>query len=449
MRSHPGQLGSHVIGLPVIFLRSDVLSDLHPDAWDYPYRGLDPTAEEDLLKSLSPDILNWVWQPPSPPSIESLEFAALRAAATIPHEIRHFHDAVITPGLFERYVLEVQRVHISVQILSGLSSRGTPEIALDHLNRDETDLLQWHGRQLAEFVLRYADRASPRGVSGTSIVADMADLLEADAIAAELNRVFAIAGASALDDYWARLQLDLPARYTQLLQRSFAFGGRDSLLAKVERLQQWIISALLSPANPVDAFNAMIEAQEDQPLAPDHGECEHRLRLAAQQEFEPIQVFQLTPYPDDVVVHAAEIFDLRAQVLSGYSSLGSGSLVYDEHLNQFPVPPACFFADDVMHMSRILPFARKADLRKKYGDVFSLASTRDMTRRTTLSAGLIPAPGYDSAFKLRRAEVMLSFRYMTQFLFGDRITYARDIDRAYQDSACTVLGLSMPDSGSR
>ncbi len=68
-----------------------------------------------------------------------------------------------------------------------------------------------------------------------------------------------------------------------------------------------------------------------------------------------------------------------------------------------------------------------------------------MTRRTTVSAGLIPTPGYDSALALNRVESMLSFRYISQYLFGDRITYAQDIDAAYQATAKSVLGLDMVD----
>ena len=440
MRSDPGRLGAHFIGLPVIFLRSDVLADLDPDVWDYPDRGNDPVPESDLLKSLGEHILDWVWQKPDTASKTKSDFAVLRAQATIPHEIRHFHDALVTPGLFERFVMETQRVHIAAKILAGMSGRGAGQIDPAHLTREESGLIRFHRNRTAEFEAAYAERMRPKPISGLGITADISDLLEADAIVAELFRVSAIEGPRALNAYWKELKTSLPIKYTQLLE--YAVPEGRNFTGDLERFQRALITALLSPGNPIDTFNAINSAPE---RSSDPGRYRRALSIAIQEPPIGHPIFQLRPYPDEAFVHVTEVYSMRLQVLELHARTDLTSLAYDEHLKEFPIPPTCFFADDLMYSAKVLPFVRKADLRRKYGGVFSLYNRRDMTRRTTVSAGLIPTPGYDSALALNRVESMLSFRYISQYLFGDRITYAQDIDAAYQATAKSVLGLDMVD----
>jgi hypothetical protein len=443
MRSSPGLIGTHVIGLPAIFLRSDILSDLDPQVWDYPDRGRDPVPEDEVYRALGSGIMEHVWDFSSmrPPPIS--EFDALRSRATINHEIRHFHDSVVTPGLFEKFLLEAQRAHISMLLLRNLAGAGAESVDEGHLTAEDRELLRFHRSRVTDRNARFASREQPRKLDGTRILVTVFDLLEANAIATELFTVAALVGKNDALTYWIELQRLLPARYTQVLDH--ILGSDPRSIEPLLVFQQFAILSLLSDGHPIDTLNSLLSHRQSQSQLTNNLHIARLTERARETCSTPDTgpIFQLTATPHATVVHATELVAIREEVLRLHAASDYTSSAYHESLSDYPIPATCFFADDLMHQARVLPFVRKAALRVAYGDVFSLCSRRDLTRRTTLSAGLIPTPGYMSHFALPRVESLLSFRFIGQALFGHRVSYAPDIDQMYQLTASAVLGLRM------
>jgi len=112
-------------------------------------------------------------------------------------------------------------------------------------------------------------------------------------------------------------------------------------------------------------------------------------------------------------------------------------------LRNLPIPPTCFFADEDMMTSCLLPFVRKGALKTRYGDYLVIDERRDSTDRTTVACGIVPTQGIQSFVGLASVYSMLAFRYMSQDIFEDRVSYCPGMDYVYRRVLQDKSGLAM------
>ncbi|MER7455485.1 hypothetical protein [Micromonospora sp. NPDC126480] len=395
-----GRVGAHLIGVPVIFLRSDVLSRLDPQAW--PVHGT-------------------TGQHPEPDRLGAL--------ATIHHEIRHFHDALLTPFLFHRFLLEVQRNAIGGRVLASAFARGSTPQA-DMLNDEERELVARHRRDVREHRRVFADCYATATVDWLGALS-VSDLLEANAVVTEYQALAPLLGEELLARRWTEWSGTVPTKYTAVVNRLMVPG--EPFTRNLRRINRVLMWCLYGAESPLRRFTAATNCAWPGLLDRLCGApaIERSLRAALRRE--RYEVWQLGD--DEATARyylgARDLVDYRRQYEEALRGADFRLDGYVESLAATPVPPTCFYADDDMVRTRRVPFVRKADLRTAYGDAYVLGLMRDAARRTTLSAGIIPTPGHRSCVALNRVDTMLAMRYLTQEIFGDQVTYSTLLDNLY------------------
>jgi hypothetical protein len=418
MSEYTGTLGFYTLGIPVLFLRSDLLARLAPTTWDYP---LEIQTPSDLQQ--------------------------LKDLATIRHEIRHFHDTLLTPFLFERFLVEIERNYVAARIIGKAMEKGETAPDPDCLDDESRWLLEFHHKTAVQYSQKYSGFELPVQVNAIGMMIEYSDLLETNALIIELNFVCVLHGEERAKQYWNYWQLYLPDRYTRILgtvlERSDTFSGG------LARLHRAIICSLYSGGEPTREFDrlarpgAIWSGRTPEDVIPAEM-LRHRIEQSRANECFIFVGFedqyegadQLTVNEKAALSEAKKYFIFPSELLTvstnafrQLAAIDFDLTAYQEKIDEFAIPPTCFYATDEMLAENILPFARKENLRKTYGDVFSICSKRDASQRTTLECGIVPTPGFKSFIPLNKVCTMLTSRYISQHLFGDLVTYTPGMDR--------------------
>ncbi|ANP52966.1 hypothetical protein J2Z21_000539 [Streptomyces griseochromogenes] len=403
--THTGRIGSHVIGVPVILIRSDVLARHRPEIW---------TAQDG---------------PPEDPEGERL-----LAEATMLHEIRHFHDALLCPPLYDRFMVEAERNSVGAAVFADLSENGERDPA-KRLGKEQRDLIDMHRATAADFKHRNACAYEPVEVPGIGPAITLVDLLEANALVTELFFLHrAVEHRTPGDsgyDHWLSLLSTLPAKYTKIISRFVR--SRESFGEDLQRVSGVLMRCLYRPEPSAAALREVVglpEREIDALCGPEVigkqlAETTKRHNYALFTIFEPHQ------HARRVFTNAGDITELHARCAARMRESEFQVDAYLRNIRDFPVPATGFFADAAMLGERRLPFVRKADIRAAYGDVFSLSSTKDRQRRATLACGFFPTFGTVPCLELNRVDLMLGMRFGTQGLFGEKVSYNHAMDQAY------------------
>ena len=396
MSHAPGALGSHVVGVPAIFIRSDVLAHYDPQTWDYE----------------SPDDGDPVFQ-------------RLAAEGTILHELRHFHDALLIPSLFVRFILEVKRNLLAAKIL-GESKGQQPDLLIP----DNASELAQYKEDLAAYKRLNLPGSRKIDIPWLGASVGLSDLLEANAVTTELAFLGLRLGEGEFSAQWPTLLNARPMNYRRIVERMLLPGV--SLLASLARLNRLLTTCLYADDEPVRLFARITSAGP--PVLDEY--CHPKTIASRVQSYWSTHEIKIIEYgyTDQLrryFLTASEIFDLRERCLCEFAKWQFDLLGYHDHIDDLPIPPTVFFPSDEMVKERTLPFVRKNDLRHKYGDAFSILFRRDKSRRTTLACGIIPTPGFGSWTALNRVDTMLAVRYLSQTLFEERVTYNATLDSAY------------------
>ncbi|MFJ9154109.1 hypothetical protein ACIRP7_40070 [Streptomyces sp. NPDC102270] len=393
-------MGSHVIGVPVILIRSDVLARHRPETWkaqDGP--SADPERER------------------------------LLAEATILHEIRHFHDALLCPPLYDRFMIEAERNAVALTVIAALSENGERNPG-KVLGEEHTELIERHRVNAARLARRNAAAYEPASVSGIGPAITLVDLLEANALVTELSFLHEAFDEGAYD-HWLSLRGSLPAKYTKIIIRFIR--TRDTYGEDLQRVSAVLMRCLYRPEPSAAALNeavgltdSEIDALCDARVIEEQlTETEKRHNYALFTILEPDQ------HPRPVFTNAVDITELHDLCRTGMRASRFRVDAYHRAIRDFPVPATGFFADADMVTERRLPFVRKADIRAAYGDAFSLSGAKDRQRRTTLACGFFPTFGTVPCLDLSRVDLMLGLRFGTQALLGEKVSYNHAMDQAY------------------
>ncbi|QTD95865.1 hypothetical protein [Streptomyces cyanogenus] len=403
--THTGRIGSHVIGVPVILIRSDVLARHRPEIW---------TSQDG---------------PPADPERERL-----LAEATILHEIRHFHDALLCPPLYDRFMVEAERNSVAMAVLADLSENGEQDPARK-IGEKQQALIDLHRQTAAGFQQRNAAAYEPARIPGIGPTITLGDLLEANAVVTELvflQESFRQRGRGESGyDHWLSLLSALPAKYTKVIGRFLR--TRESFDEDLQRVSRVLLRCLYRPEPSAAALNELVGLPEREidALCRDEVIAEQLARTTERQNYALFTMWEPRHAPRRVFTNARDIADLHAWCRARMMESGFRVDTYLSNIRDFPVPATGFFADAAMVAERRLPFVRKSDIRAAYGDAFSLSSVKDQQRRATLACGFFPTFGTAPCLELQRVDLMLGLRFGTQGLFGQKVTYNHTMDQAY------------------
>lgn len=403
--THTGRIGSHVIGVPVVLIRSDVLARHRPEIW---------TAQDG---------------PPADPERERL-----LAEATILHEIRHFHDALLCPPLYDRFMVEAERNSVAAAVLADLSENGKRDPGKT-LGEKQRDLIDLHRETAADFRQLNAPAYEPVGIPGIGLTITLVDLLEANAVVTELaflHEAFRQHGRGEGGyDQWMSLQSTRPAKYTKVI--SCFLRTRDSFGEDLHRVSRVLMRCLYRPEPSAAALNEVVGLPEREIDALCRAEviAEQLAETTKRHNYALFTIFEPRQSAGRVFTNAGDITALHAWCAARMRESEFRVDAYLRSIRDFPVPATGFFADAAMVDERGLPFVRTADIRAAYGDVLSLSSTKDRQRRATLGCGFFPTFGTTPCLELNRVDLMLGLRFGTQALFGEKVTYNHTMDQTY------------------
>ncbi|MFF4029847.1 hypothetical protein ACFYZ2_08740 [Streptomyces sviceus] len=384
----------------MILIRSDVLARHRPEVW-------------------------WAQDGPS----ADPERERLLAEATILHEIRHFHDALLCPPLYDRFMVEAERNAVAATLIAALSENGERDPGKS-LGKEHAELIETHRANAARLARRNAPAHEPASVSGIGPAVTLVDLLEASALVTELSFLHEAFDEGAYD-HWLSLRSTLPAKYTKIISRFSR--TRESFAEDLQRVSAVLMRCLYRP-EPSAAALAEVAGRPEREI---DALCDARVIAAQLTETEKLQNYALFTilepdgHPRRVFTNAVDITALHNLCRARMPATSFRVDAYHRGVRDFPVPATGFFADADMVSERRLPFVRKADIRAAYGDAFTLYSVKDRQRRATPACGYFPTFGAVPCLDLSRVDLMLGLRFGTQLLLGEKVSYNHAMDLAY------------------
>jgi hypothetical protein len=401
--THAGRVGSHVIGVPVILARSDVLARHRPDIWSAPV----PSAAADAARE------------------------GRLAEATILHEVRHFHDSLLCPPLYDRFMVAVERNAVAATLLGDKMREGLGPLGPGALDNRQRALIELHRETVKDVGHRHEAAYRPVFVEEIGAAVTLTDMLEANAMVTELCFLDSTPDGQAYD-HWLSLTSVLPEKYTKII--NWFVRSRESFSEDLDRVGNVLMWCLYrqdaSPkalADVIGLADTRIDALCDVREIPQRLETARRARQFA--------LFQLqdTERARRYFTSVQDIIDVHTRCLTRMSDIAFRTPAYVHEVACFPMPATGFFADEAMIKNRTLPFVRKADIRSAYGDVFSMSSSKDQERRTAVACGLFPTLGIAPCLELNRVHLTLALRFITQGLFEEKVSYNFSMDQAFAE----------------
>ncbi|WP_406166340.1 hypothetical protein OIE52_07910 [Streptomyces canus] len=378
----------------------------------------------DVLARHSPEI----WTAQDGPSADP-ERERLLAEATILHEIRHFHDALLCPPLYDRFMIEAERNAVAATVIAALSENGERDPGKS-LGDEHGHLIEMHRENAVRFTRRNAPAYKPASVSGIGQTITLVDLLEANALVTELSFLHEAFDGGAYD-HWLSLRSSLPAKYTKIISRFSR--TRESFGEDLQRVSAVLMRCLYRPEPSAAALNDVVGLTEGEidALCDSRVIGEQLTETDQCQNYAMFTILEPDQHPRRVFTNAVDITELHGLCRTRMRESQFRVDAYHRGVRDFPVPATGFFADADMVTERRLPFVRKADIRAAYGDAFSLSSAKDRQRRATLACGFFPTFGTVPCLDLSRVDLMLGLRFGTQVLFGEKVSYNHAMDQAY------------------
>jgi hypothetical protein len=430
-------LGFFMQGLPAIFVQSEIVFIRYPSMSHY----IETAAE-----TRSPDF-----------STEAI-LKGYELFITFNHELRHFHDALLSRPLFKLFMLQNARLWHVLQLPSHIS------------NLTETDLPFREGKAIRASVtpfgrflideIRSSDRAcheqqqrlwKPRRCLGCFTIS-LVDLLEANAVATELLYLLVAHDMPSAEQYYRRVICHLPPEYNKLLKKFVDLAG-DFVQALVA-LHLAVVYCLYGSDDPVARFCVVADEYANRPdTFSDHYnpqavshlfECEVELEKWAKDH----KLVSSTP-EGDVPVGPREgwlgemdtfnelIYGARKALIDKYVfNFRMNASHYFKRTNELPLPPVVFWPCEVRpdgqamvvpegifrDISTELYMIRGGKDREGDGNVILAGIGPYMTRKPFL------------AYEHLDMHMLAYYWYRMLFVDHDSEVYSPAIDEMYKDA---------------
>lgn len=437
-------LGFFLRGIPVIFVRSDIALRSNNSMLHYLdfYRKCQKNQKYD--HSFTDDLCT---------GYESF-VAPL-------HEIRHFHDALLSRDLFQLFLLQNEKLWYAFQLIGNLTV-GKDDLPLD-LNSDSIKrrataqasvVIDAMRESEARFAARHDELfREPDLLNGKPIY--LSHLLETNAVVCELLNLRQVHGEAAAERYYRDKVIPLGAcypQYTMLLEYfTEVYGALTSAMATL----YFIISYCLYQydGHPVKVFCSMAREsvtdrdrllqrcgpQSLQKLFDKEAELEeavNKVRLV-----NPLTRVALQPvYSDfinDLIDFPRSIYRCRKDLVTTYvNEWKYRADLYFEKLDKLPLPPLLFYPEEEEAAAGRSLGAYESDLKKRAIRYYMIRGQPEDTDLFVI-AGLVDPAGLHASVSFDVADMHLLSEYCRWALFERKdkgrkdILYSTIVDEVY------------------
>lgn len=401
MKSPFGTFGYFQVGLPLIFVRADVLSELDPDCWR-------ATTRER----------------------QKFPYGQAGALAKIHHELKHFHDTLLNPYLFSEFLFNTAQ-----SVLSLLLQSAKHDPKKQYLTEKIEGLSQLRSHFLPHY-LRYTSVAKSEVLGEFKLF----DFLEVMAVCVEAVSI--IRNLSV--DFDAQAQEIVNEITTKKYQTAILVmvGNRDYKIQDLANLHDFIFSKLIYGEEPIQELAQLIDSASFSERIGEFYEIKHKKMTGFPDHFLDFPKTMMTGSSElsTVMVTCEEIEAIRRSLLDGHFQKLCELNEYIEQVETLPLPPMCFYSDDQTIKNRTLPYTTRSALTACYGDAFSLGDFRNNDFSTTICAGIVPTLKRAPCLSIPKVHCTMSFRFLSQDLFGEKLTFSQHIDKSILESMKAVTG---------
>jgi hypothetical protein len=233
-------LGFFRQGIPVLFIKNDAM-----------FRSFD--VSDDYFKLLDED-------GGAKPGLTfgDDEVVAFERFATMLHELRHFHDALLCQPLFDKFLLQQKITWYTLQLINRLARyRYLPRQVTDPIWNRDLGLATLKRMLLdadADLYDRHPELERPLLIDGDEVTLD--HLLEASAITTELLHLYAVHGQEAMEAYYRKVVAEADELYYLLAKKFVALQGGD-ITSGVSALYCAVAISLYGSNTPVQRFASL------------------------------------------------------------------------------------------------------------------------------------------------------------------------------------------------
>jgi len=375
---------------------------------------------------------------------------------TSSHELRHFHDALLSPPLFQIFLLQNARLWHVVQLphqISGLTAADLPFQAGKPIRADVTPF----GRDLINQV-HTLDRAvgeqhrslyKVRRCLG-NLKISLVDLLESNAIAAELLHLMVAHDIPSAELYYKRVVRKLPPEYHKLLDAFFAVAG--NLAKAVIPLHLLVAYCLYGSNDPVARFCVLAEEYAKKPDGFTDRCGPQKIRQLFDQEAEfqkRVQSHKLVRVtPEGELPFRSEdglfgeltrlhenVYAARKALIAKYiHEFEMNASHYYRRTDEMPLPPMVLWPGEVTRDGRAFVI-RKDIFKNVYKDLYMIRGTIGNDDERVL-AGIGPYNLTRKPFiDYEVVDICMLAYYFYRKLFSERTSevYTPVIDEVYED----------------
>lgn len=423
-------LGFFRQGIPVIFIKNDAV-----------FRSFDPS-------DIYFDLLDEDGGAKPGLTFGADQVVAFERFATMLHELRHFHDSLLCPPLFNKFLLQHKITWYTLQLINRLARhRYLPRQITDPIWDRDPGLGALKMMLLdadAELFDRYPELETPSLVDGDKVTLD--HLLEASAITTELLHLYAVHGREAMEVYYWQAVLKSDELYHLLVKKSVALCGED-ITSGVSALYRALAISLYGSNTPVQRFSSLfsdlqtgqakVEAEFDDWLSrpfPAEEDLERAVLLERLQYLEsgdPVRI-ELEPAMEELALFHQTLYRARRALIDLYvKRFGYRASAYVEYLHELPSPPILFYPIEAYTPATIAPAMLEADLKNSAIDYYLIAGTDEERGRVVL-AGLRAIPPTHPCVSFEAVDTILFANFCYGYLFeGREQCYSRGVDEQY------------------
>ena len=426
--------GYFVRGIPVVFLKNDIVFRVR-DASDSYFKLV---AEDGGARKDS--------------HFDAAAAVAFERFATLFHELKHFHDALLCRPLFEQFLRQNKLTWAVMQIISRLAKRR-------HLPTSVDDPI-WKSDSELALLKRIIDEAdedaydrSPglytRAVIGTEEIG-LDHLLEASAMTTELLHLYAVHGVEAMERYYAQIVGNTEPLYRFLLERFVALFDSD-LVRGTDTLYCVLGISLYSSDDPVTRLVSLYETlTKDRtilkaevvawlsnpfPNEDDFAKRVYRDWLVDAASNEPLDPSRLknSEFPIDELAYLHHtLYGARRKLVRDYVERAQYRAdFYVERLLEFGAPPILFYPLDVDSNATHVRGMLQSELQARGIDHFMIVGADDEQGRLVLG-GLCNFPETRPLVSFEVTDQILFANFCHRYLFeGTERLYGRLVDEMY------------------
>lgn len=352
-----GTAGLHILGLPALFVRSDVFARGQPDVWD-------------------------------DPSDTSYPEPSLEAPATIVHELRHFHDSLTSPHLRLLCFAEAERCLVWQAMVAAVVLDTAAE-ARDRL----AQLVADHRANVRGIDDLIQEWGAPFIAGGVAV--SLRDLLELLGTLAEL----AWLRSSTHDRLFDRLAVDIIQQRRSLatvFEHASVDRDRPPTPGQLRVLYRAAIRALADAVSPTAALADHLERAAGAASPDDVATAESvRVAFMESQDSRPSFEFEtIDPGPGGGAPPGAPTvstwIDEADAVARMYVTSDFELFAYSARARVAMAPATVIYPTEEMVARHTYPFGRRRELAARYGGCWPMSEERDAERRTTYGLATFP-----------------------------------------------------------